>query len=58
MEGGQQVLRLEWMEVEEVAAAGKSAERLVDAWRVWPVVKNTVNEAHVLSSTYLAKEGV
>ena len=31
MEGGQQVLRLEWMEVEEVAAAGKSAERLVDA---------------------------
>ena len=31
MEGGRQVLRLEWMEGEEVAAAGKLAERLVDA---------------------------
>ena len=31
MEGGQQVLRLEWMAVEEAVAAGKSAERLVDA---------------------------
>ena len=31
LEGGQQVLRLEWMEVEVVVAAGKSAERLVDA---------------------------
>ena len=31
---------------------------LLMPWRVWPVVKAVVNEACILSSTYLAKDGV